>query len=66
MGACETGVRIECRASLLESDDVRLRRMTNSFRWCARCDLSERENAKHVLISSVQQIRRLEAKCLRG
>ena len=50
MGACETGVRISCRASLLKSDGVRLKGMTKSFRWCARCGLSERENAKHVLI----------------
>ena len=30
--------------------DVRLRRLTNSSRWCARCDLAEEENANYVQI----------------
>ena len=43
-------VKVAHRASLLKSDNVRLKRMTHSFRWRACFDLSEEENAKHISI----------------
>ena len=41
---CEDMVKIVCRCSLLKCDDVRLKGLTNSARWCDLCDLAEEEN----------------------
>ena len=46
----KTLVRIACRASIFKSNDVRLKRLTNNYRWCTRCELAEEENAKHVIM----------------
>ena len=50
LGACAKVLKLSSRASLLECDNVKLKGMTNSYRWCARYDLTEEENARHILI----------------
>ena len=35
---------------MLKSDDFRLKNLTASDRWCENCDLSEVEDARHMVL----------------
>ena len=50
MSMCETIAKLVCHASLLKSDDVRLRRLNRSSRFCSLCDLSEEDNVNHLVL----------------
>ena len=39
-----------CRSSLLKTDDYRYRALTHSNRFCERCDMSELENIRHIIM----------------
>ena len=47
---CETMARIVCHASLLKSDDLRLKSQHRTARLCSHCDLSAIENARHIIM----------------
>ena len=49
MGICEVMAKLLCRCSMLKSDDVRLRNLTATNRWCELCDLPEVEDARHMI-----------------
>ena len=42
--------KIVCRASLLKTDDYRYKALTPSNRFCERCDMSELENIRHLIM----------------
>ena len=42
--------KLICRCSMLKSDDFRLKNPTASYRWCEHCDLSEVEDARHLVL----------------
>ena len=50
MSMCETLAKLVCHASLLKSDDVRLKRLNRSSRFCSHCDLSEEDNVNHLVL----------------
>ena len=50
MGICEIMAKLLCRCSILKSDDVRLKSLTQSNRWCDRCDLSNVEDVRHLVL----------------
>ena len=47
---CESLARLVCKASLLKSDDYRLKGLTPSNRVCNNCDLYAPENVNHLLM----------------
>ena len=47
---CEVMSKIVCRASLLKTDDYMYKVLTPSHRFCERCDLSELENIRHLIM----------------
>ena len=49
-GMCETMSKIICHASLLKSDDVRLKGMPTSNKTCIMCDHYCIEDIRHILI----------------
>ena len=59
MGICEIMAKLLCRCSLLKSDDVRLKNLTPSNRWCDCCDISNVEDVRHLVryCSSTQSMR---------
>ena len=50
MSMCATLAKLVCHASLLKSDDVRLKRLNRSSRFCSLCDLSEEDNVDHLVL----------------
>ena len=50
MKICETLARLVCHASLLKTDDVRLKRLNRSERVCSLCDLYEDDNVRHLVM----------------
>ena len=50
MKACETVARLVCHASLLKTDDVRLKNLNRSERVCSLCDLYEDDNVRHLVM----------------
>ena len=50
IGLCENMIKIVSRCSLLKCDDVRLKKLTNSTRWCKLCDHAEDENILHCVM----------------
>ena len=50
MKRCETLAHLVCHASLLKTDDVRLKRLHRSERVCALCDLYEDDNVRHLVM----------------
>ena len=50
MKMCETLARLVCHASLLKTDDVRLKRLNRSERVCFFCDLYEDDNVRHLVM----------------
>ena len=61
MSICEIMAKLICRCSLLKSDDVRLKSLTPSNRWCDLCEFSNVEDIWHLIMdcSSTQEIRDL-------
>ena len=57
---CETLVRIITHSSMLKADDVRLKSLPLSARFCAQCDHSALDDAKHLILQcpSLQEMRR--------
>ena len=51
MGMCEIMAKLVCQCSLLKADDLRLRNFTVSHRWFECCELSEVEDAKHLILN---------------
>ena len=51
MGSCEIMAKLVCRCSMLKADDFRLKNLTVSNRWCEFCDLSEVEDARHLILN---------------
>ena len=51
MGMCEIMAKLVCRCSMLKADDLRLRNLTVSYRWCEFCQFSEVEDAKHLILN---------------
>ena len=49
MGIGEFMAKLICRCSMLKSDDFRLKNFTASYSWCGFCDLSEVEDARHLV-----------------
>ena len=47
---CENMARIVCKSSLLKCDDVRLKSLTGSWRWCELCALSVEEDLWHCIM----------------
>ena len=47
---CETMVRLNCHASLLKDDDIRLKGQARVAKLCSHCDLGSKENAKHLVL----------------
>ena len=43
-----------CDASLLKADDVRLKKLNRSSRFCSYCDLSEEDNIGHLVLQCPQ------------
>ena len=50
MGTCEVMAKLLCRCSMLKSDDIRLRSLTATNRWCEFCDLPEAEDARRMYV----------------
>ena len=50
MKSCEILAKLVCHASLLKTDDVRLKRLHRSARTCALCDLYEEDNVRHLVM----------------
>ena len=48
--SCEVMARLVCHASLLKTDDVRLKRLNRSDRVCSLCDMYEDDNVKHLVM----------------
>ena len=46
----ETLARLVCHASLLKTDDVRLKGRHRSERVCALCDMYEDDNVRHLVM----------------
>ena len=61
MGTCEIMAKLVCRCSMLESDDLRLKNLTASNRWCELCEMSEVEDVRHLILncSGTQETRDL-------
>ena len=51
MGMCEIMAKLVCRCSLLKADDLRLRNLSVSYRWCECCESHEVEDAKHLILN---------------
>ena len=51
MKCCETMVRLVTHASLLRTDDVRLKGSTIASRFCVNCDLSAMDDVRHLVLS---------------
>ena len=47
---CETMARLVCHASLLNMDDVRLKKLTTFSRCCPLCELSAPDDIKHLVL----------------
>ena len=50
IGMCENMARMVCKSSMLKCDDVRLKSLTNSWRWCELCDFSVEEDLWHCIM----------------
>ena len=50
MYMCENLAKIVCHASLLKTDDVRLKRQTLAAKFCELCDLSASDDANHLVM----------------
>ena len=50
MRQCETMAKLVCHASMLRSDDVRLKGLNRSYRQCPLCDLAALDDAYHLLL----------------
>ena len=50
MRECETMIRLLCHASLLKTDDVRLKSLTMATRFCTLCDNSSMDDARHMVM----------------
>ena len=50
IGICENMACVVCRGSRLKCDDVRLKSLTNSWRWCELCDFSVEEDLWHCIM----------------
>ena len=61
MGICEIMAKLVCRCSMLKSDDLRLKNLTASNRWCELCEMSEVEDVRHLILncSGTQETRDL-------
>ena len=61
MGVCEIMAKLLCRCSLLKSDDVRLKNLTPSNRWCEQCEFSNVDDIRHLILDclAAQEIRDL-------
>ena len=51
MGTFEIMAKLVCRCSMLKSDDLRLKNLTASKRWCEFCELSEVEDVRHLTLN---------------
>ena len=60
MYICENLSKIVCHASLLKSDDIRLKRQT-AAKFCELCDLSVIDDANHLVMQcpSLPEMRKL-------
>ena len=47
---CETMARLVCHASLLKTDDLRLKNQSRINRVCSHCDLAALEDARHLVL----------------
>ena len=47
---CETMARLNCQASLLKDDDIRLKGQSRVAKLCSHCDLGSIEDAKHLVL----------------
>ena len=47
---CETMAWIVCHASLLKSDDLRLKKQHRTARLCSHCNFSAIVNARHIIM----------------
>lgn len=47
-------VKIVCRASRLKDDDCVLRKTTHNAKMCIHCDLGQKENNEHFILSRPQ------------
>ena len=50
MRECETMIKLMCHASLLKTDDVRLKSLTIATRFCTLCDHSAMDDARHMVM----------------
>ena len=50
MRCCEVMVKLLTHASLLRSDDVRLKRLPAVSRFCNRCDLAAIDDVEHLVL----------------
>ena len=50
IGMCENMARLVCKSSLLKCDDVILKSLTGSWRWCELCPLSVEEDLWHCIM----------------
>ena len=50
MKCCETMVRLVTHASLLRTDDVRLKGSSMASRFCVNCDLAAMDDARHLVL----------------
>ena len=50
MKMCKSLARLVCHASILKTDDVRLKKLNRSERVCFLCDLYEDDNVRHLVM----------------
>ena len=61
MGVCKIMAKLLCRCNLLKSDDIRLKNLTSSNRWCELSEFSKVEDVRHLILDcpATQEIRDL-------